>query len=94
MDWEVQEYIREKNTLEMLAKQAHALVWGQCSRPMREKLLTVTRFKTTKSNEDNMELVKAIKSTLFKFDNKCNSKHHQPILALLTSKGYGKHSVF
>eukprot|EP00957_Ditylum_brightwellii_P101967 7771956-Ditylum_brightwellii.AAC.1 len=39
---------------------------------MREKLQVASGFKTTENEEDVMDLFKAIKSTLFRFDNKCN----------------------
>eukprot|EP00957_Ditylum_brightwellii_P184512 14053919-Ditylum_brightwellii.AAC.1 len=39
---------------------------------MREKLQVVLGFKITKNKEDGVELFKAIKSTVFRFDNKCN----------------------
>eukprot|EP00957_Ditylum_brightwellii_P075563 5743001-Ditylum_brightwellii.AAC.1 len=48
------------------------LVWGQCLQPMRKKLKTVTDFATTADEENMIGLFKAIKSTVFKFNNKCN----------------------
>eukprot|EP00957_Ditylum_brightwellii_P196731 14989502-Ditylum_brightwellii.AAC.2 len=35
---EVREYMQERKALEQVTKQAHVLVWGQCSRPMGEQL--------------------------------------------------------
>eukprot|EP00957_Ditylum_brightwellii_P105325 8029671-Ditylum_brightwellii.AAC.1 len=39
---------------------------------MREKLKTVTDFATTAEEENVVGLLKAIKSTVFKFENKCD----------------------
>eukprot|EP00957_Ditylum_brightwellii_P064903 4923965-Ditylum_brightwellii.AAC.1 len=59
---EVREYMRERKVLERVTKQAYAQVWGQCSRPMHEKLKTMQGFDTVADEED----------TVFKFDNKCD----------------------
>eukprot|EP00957_Ditylum_brightwellii_P095764 7296585-Ditylum_brightwellii.AAC.1 len=69
---EVREYVREKKALKRVTKQAYELVWGQCLQPMREKLRTVTDFDTITHKENTVNLLKAIKSTIFKFDNKCD----------------------
>eukprot|EP00957_Ditylum_brightwellii_P199987 15245674-Ditylum_brightwellii.AAC.1 len=39
---------------------------------MRKKLKTVTDFDTIADEENVVDLLKAIKSTVFKFDNKCD----------------------
>eukprot|EP00957_Ditylum_brightwellii_P061043 4633654-Ditylum_brightwellii.AAC.1 len=69
---EVQEYVKEKKAIKRVNKQAYALVWGQCLQPTREKLKIVMDFDTIANKENAIDLLKAIKSTVFKFDNKCN----------------------
>mmetsp|Transcript_20898 Transcript_20898/g.30720 ORF Transcript_20898/g.30720 Transcript_20898/m.30720 type:complete len:218 (-) Transcript_20898:420-1073(-) len=70
---EIREYVKAKKALERATKQAYSLVWGQCSRPMREKLRTVDNFETFSAEENVRELLKVRKSTILKFDNKCDT---------------------
>eukprot|EP00957_Ditylum_brightwellii_P052800 4003226-Ditylum_brightwellii.AAC.1 len=49
---EVMEYVREKKALERVSKQAYALVWGQCSRPMHKKIKTMQGFDTIADDKD------------------------------------------
>eukprot|EP00957_Ditylum_brightwellii_P198603 15136727-Ditylum_brightwellii.AAC.1 len=69
---EEQEYVRGKNALERVAKQVNTIVWGQCSRPMNEKLKAALGFETKENDKEVVELFKVIKSTVFQFDNKCD----------------------
>eukprot|EP00957_Ditylum_brightwellii_P069656 5289900-Ditylum_brightwellii.AAC.1 len=69
---EVREYVREMKAHKRATKQAHALIWGQCLQLMREKLQTMNRCNTISDRENVVDPLKAIKSTVFRFDNKCD----------------------
>ena len=69
---EIRGCVKEKKALKRVNKQAYTLLWGQCLRPMREKLKTVMDFTTIVEEENVVDLLKAIKSTVFKFDSKCD----------------------
>eukprot|EP00957_Ditylum_brightwellii_P132407 10096743-Ditylum_brightwellii.AAC.1 len=49
---EVKEYIRNKQLLKEMKKQAYVLLWGQCSRATHEKLRTQDDFATVEDEED------------------------------------------
>eukprot|EP00957_Ditylum_brightwellii_P063575 4826205-Ditylum_brightwellii.AAC.1 len=69
---EVREFLKEKKALEWVTKQAYMLIWGQCSQPIHKKLQSSHGFDKVSREADAIELLKAIKSTAFHFDNKYN----------------------
>eukprot|EP00957_Ditylum_brightwellii_P176260 13420898-Ditylum_brightwellii.AAC.1 len=58
--------------MEDASKQAYALVWGQCSMPMRERICSNKNYVLFLDKEDVIKLLKAIKSSVFKFEEDDN----------------------
>eukprot|EP00957_Ditylum_brightwellii_P078915 5999906-Ditylum_brightwellii.AAC.1 len=64
---QIKEYVRCIYAIEDASKQAYALVWGQCFMPMRERIHSNNNYALFLDKEDVIELLKAIKSSVFKF---------------------------
>ena len=54
--------MRAKINLEATLRSLFNVVWGQCSKPLKNKLESKNEFKSIKENKDIARLVKKIKA--------------------------------
>eukprot|EP00978_Attheya_sp_CCMP212_P037164 scaffold173586_cov64-Attheya_sp.AAC.2 len=66
---EVDEYVKQKSYLKQNMKILYALVWGQCTDVMKQKLEGLSTFKTLSADRDGLGLLKAIKDLVYNFQS-------------------------
>eukprot|EP00978_Attheya_sp_CCMP212_P006553 scaffold15183_cov61-Attheya_sp.AAC.2 len=66
---EVDEYVKQKSYLNQNMKTLYALVWGQCTDVMKQKLEGLSTFDTLSADRDGLGLLKAIKDLVYNFQS-------------------------
>ena len=69
-DEEIKFFVQQRNLLKQNVKKAYALVWGQCTKAIREKVKRVSGYETLSQAQDVIQLLQTIKSATFKFDHR------------------------
>jgi len=69
--WEkrVDDYVKQDTTKKENLKTAYSLIWGQCSDPMRQRLVSANTFSQIASHGDAIELLKLIKSITYNYQS-------------------------
>ena len=66
---EVDEYVYRKTRLRENVKTLYALVWGQCSDIMRQKVEGTDTYSTIMSDHDGLKLLASIKEIVYQFQS-------------------------
>ena len=66
---EVDEYVKQKSYLKQNMKTLYALVWGQCTDIMKQRIEGTTEFETLSNERDGLGLLKTIKNMVFNFQS-------------------------
>ena len=65
---EIDEYVKRKTFLRENMKTAYSLIWGQCTDYLRQKLEVTNDYGTFSLSQNPIDLLKAIKTINFKFE--------------------------
>ena len=66
---EVDEYVKQKSYLNQNMKTLYALVWGQCTDVMKQKIESTHDFGTLSANRDGLGLLMTIKDLVYNFQS-------------------------
>ena len=72
---DIKEYVQRQSTLQDNMGRAYEVVWGKCSKPMREKVESMNTYQTVKGNSDLLGLLSLIKFSCFDFHSRKNRIH-------------------